>query len=88
MMFSYLESSLFALIHSFTKFVPTMYWATCKEGVVDVVNKATMAELSVLITHYLTYSIISSLRGGINSYLSYSFAKPTELLALSDTHEC
>lgn len=51
-----------------------MYWAVCKEGAVDVVNKAAMAELSALTKQGLNYSIISSLRAGTNSYLSYSCA--------------
>lgn len=60
---------LFALIHSFTKFVPIMYWAMCKEGVAVVVNKATMAELSVLITR--TLPTLSLVHWGQESTLSY-----------------
>lgn len=45
------------------------------------VNKPGMAELSVLTTHCLTYSIISSLRAQINLGLSASSAHPTEFSA-------
>ena len=52
---------------------------TCKEGVVDMANKPAVAELSVLRTHYLTYSITSSLRMEFNSYKPYSSTHPEEL---------
>ena len=43
--------------------------ATCKKRVVDTANKPAAAELSVLGTHRLAYSNISSLKAGIDSYL-------------------
>lgn len=45
---------------------------TCKKKVVDTANKPAAAELSVLGTHCLAYSIISSLKAGIDSYLEFT----------------
>lgn len=50
-------------------------------------NEPAVAELCVLTTHSPTYSVTSSLRAGIKSYLPHSSAHPAELLAPADTHE-
>lgn len=71
-------SSVFAVIHSFNKCLAIMYWAPNKEGVVGTVNKPGMAQLSLLTTHCLTYSIISHC---ISFGLPASSAYPTELSA-------
>ena len=46
--------------------------AICKKRAVDIANKPATAELSVLGTHCLAYSIISSLKAGIDSYLEFT----------------
>lgn len=50
--FSFLKSSLFALIHFSNKRVPIVYWAVYKEEAVDTVNKPAMAKFSVLTTQF------------------------------------
>lgn len=65
----------------FSSILSTSFWALNKEGAVGAVTKPGMAELSVLTTHCLTYSIISSLRAQINFGLSASSAYPTEFSA-------
>lgn len=79
-MFSFLKSNI-CYNPLFPQVSDYYVLGTEQVGVVGSVNKPGMAELSVLTTHCLTYSIISSWRTQVNLGLSASSVYPTEFSA-------